>query len=219
MAGDGDATPPVEEVVEHGASLLASPEEALDLRRRRQRPAEVGRTLLMGLGAVCAGAASAFWFTSHVALVAVALLVFGLLLVVLGALLHLVLVRDRDRWPERAHAWDEGIELLLHDGELRAASWTDPKLALDLLVHPRGRTSEVERLLVWKMDSAIPPCDLSESGFARLMQVVVDHDLRLSEYRSGRTTREARAYVIRGRTDLGSPGPRSAPSSSSRSAP
>ena len=186
---------------EHGLSLLRPPTETAELRHRRERPAAIGRHLLIGLGVVCAGASSALWITTHVSPVAVSLLGFGLFLVALGATLHLVLLRDRERWPEEAHAWEEGIELLLHDGELRAAAWTDPKLALDIFVHPRRRSTEVERLLVWRMDAAIPPCDLSERGLGRLMEVVRTHELQLAEYRSGRKDREARAYEIRGRRE------------------
>jgi len=204
---------------EHGVSLLRPAAESAELRRRRERPAEAGRYLLITLGAVCSGAASALWVSTRVSLVAVALLGFGLILIALGATLHLVLLRDRARWPEQVHAWDEGIELLLHDGELRAASWTDPKLALDVFVHRRRRAADDDRLLVWRMGSSVPPCDLSRAGFDRLMQVVVTHDLRLSEYRSGRKGREARAYEIRGRADRPPMGMRVASSDASRSAP
>jgi len=212
--------PPTERPVEeHGVSLLRPVEEAAGLRHRRERPAEIGRYLLILLGAVCGGAGAALWVTTSVALVGVAMLGFGLILVALGASLHLVLLRNRDRWPEAAHAWDEGIELLLHDGELRAASWDDPKLALDVFVRPQRRSTDDERLLVWKMDSAILPCDLSQGGFERLMQAVVAHDLRLAEYRRGRATREARAYEIRGRADRPPPELRVAPPDPSRSVP
>ena len=119
----------------------------------------------------------------------------------LGGTLYLLLVRDRDRWPEQVHAWVDGIELLLHDGELRAASWDDPELALDLYVQPKRGSPEKDRLLVWRMGSSVPPCDLSEAGFSRLMEMVVAHDLRLDEFRKGRQTREARAYLIRARPD------------------
>jgi len=203
----------------HGVPLLAPPTEAEAHRRRRERPAEIGRFLLIGLGAICASAALAFWLTSHAALVAAPLLAFGLLLVALGLTLHFVLQRDRDRWPEAAHAWEEGIELLLHDGELRAASWSDPKLALDLFVHQRPGPASDERLLVWRMDSAVPPCDLSEGGFNHLLRVVVTHDLRLTEFRRGRGSREARAYEIRARTAPSLFDPRAAPGDSRRVPP
>jgi len=206
--GSFPTNPPVEE---HGVSLLDSPEQAADQRRRRERPAEVGRTLLITLGTICAGAGAALWITSRLSIVPAAFLAFGLLLLALGATLHLVLLRDRDRWPEGAHAWDEGIELLLHDGDLRASLWTDPKLALDVFVRPVRRTTGVERLLVWRMGSPVPPCDLSPEGFDRLMQVVVAQDLKLVEYSSGRKGREAKAFEIRARTDRSLAGLRAPP--------
>lgn len=184
---------------ERGFSLLKPPEEVAALRHRRERPAELGRYPLLLLGSVGAGAGAAFWLSSKlkVSVVGLALVAFGLTLIALGAALHLVLLRDRDRWPERAHAWDEGIELVLHDQEVKGALWTDPKLALDLFVH-RSRDSEDEvRLLYWKMDPGVPPCDLSQAGFDRLMRIVASRDLHLSEYRSGPKGREARAYEIR----------------------
>ena len=203
----------------HGLSLLRPPNETAELRRRRERPAEVGRSLLIVLGAVCSGASSALWATTHVSVVAVALLGFGLLLVAFGATLHLVLLRNRDRWPEAAHAWAEGIELLLHDGELRAVAWTDPKLALDLFVRPDRRSTDAEHLLVWRTGSPIPPCDLSEEGLARLLQMATTHDLRLTEFRQGRKGREARAYEIRGRHDHPATDPRAGPADAARLTP
>jgi hypothetical protein len=184
---------------ERGFSLLKSTDETAAQRRRRERPAEVGRYPLVLLGAVCAGAGAAVGFTSHARVSAVGLMLlgFGLILVALGAALHLVLLRDRDRWPESAHAWDEGIEIVLHDEEVKAALWTDPKLAIDLFVHRPRNASDDVRLLYWRMDSAVPPCDLSQEGFDRLMRVVASRDLRLAEYRSGGKGQRSRAYEIR----------------------
>lgn len=188
-----------------GVSLIHPPAESAALRRQRERPAAVGRYALIVLGAVCASAAAALWLTSRLTPVDAALLAFGLVLIALGATLHLVLLRDRDRWPDEAHAWDDGLEILLHDGEVKAALWTDPKLAIDIFVQKRPGGQDDERLLHWKMDSAVPPCDLTQAGFERLMQVVRSHDLKLAEYRGGRKEREATAYEIRGRPSLAVP--------------
>jgi hypothetical protein len=185
---------------ERGSSLIHPLAESAQLRRRRERPAELGRYPLALLGVVCAASASALWLFQHVSVLSVALLAFGLLLIALGATLHLVLLRDRERWPEEAHAWEEGIEILLHDGDLKAALWDDPKLALDVFVRDRKGSAEPERVLCWRMDRAIPPCDLTQEGFDRLMQIVASRDLGLREYRSGRPGREARAYEIRPRS-------------------
>lgn len=181
-------------------SLIHSPAESAELRRQRERPAEIGRYPLIVLGAVCSASAAALWFSSHTSLVDVALLAFGLVLMALGGTLHLVLLRDRDRWPEEAHAWEEGIEIVLHDGEVKAAGWTDPKFALDIFVRKRPGREDDERLLHWRMDPAVPPCDLTKEGFDRLMQAVSSHDLKLAEYRAGGKARESRAYEIRART-------------------
>ena len=153
------------------------------------------------LGAICVSAGAALWITSKSRLYPPGLMfcAFGLTLVALGAVLHLILLRERDRWPEAAHAWDEGIEIVLHDHEVKAALWEDPKLAIDLFVHrPRNAIDDV-RLLYWKMDPAVPACDLSREGFDRLMSIVVAQDLRLIEYRTGPRGRESRAYEIRAR--------------------
>jgi hypothetical protein len=212
MAASPDPAESRGQILEKGESLLRPPEEAAQARRRRERPAHVGRFLLAVLGAVCAAAGVALALSTHVIPIGGALAGFGALLVGLGVALHAVLKRDRARWPEELHVWDEGIELLLHDGELRASAWTDQDLALDVFVRPRHRAGGEERLLVWRGRPPVPPCDLSEQGLARLMRVVVARGLSLSEYRSGSRTREARAYEIRGRSEpqapiLGPPNP------------
>lgn len=195
------ASPPTDVVAEeHGISLIHSPAESAALRRQRERPAAIGRYPMLLLGAVCSGSAAALWFTLHHSPVAMALLAFGFVLIALGGTLHLFLLRDRERWPEQAHAWDEGIEILLHDGEVKATLWTDPKLALDVFVRSRKAGQDDERLLHWRMDPAVPPCDLTKEGFDRLMQAVSSHDLKLAEYRAGRKGRESRAYEIRAQT-------------------
>jgi hypothetical protein len=195
-------------------SLLRPQQEVSELRRRRERPAELGRYPLLMLGAIALAAGATLWLTSRTRIdqLAIILCAFGLTLAAIGGLLHLLLLRERDRWPEAAHAWDEGIEIVLHDHEVKAALWSDPKLAIDLFVHrPRNGPDDV-RLMYWKMDGAVPPCDLSTEGFDRLMAIVVAQNLRLNELRSGPRGRESRVFEIRarGRTlDLGKmkPGP------------
>ena len=185
---------------ESGVSLIHSPAESEALRRERERSAVIGRYPLVVLGAVCSASAIALWLTSHVSPVDLALLAFGLVLIACGASLHLVLLRDRGRWPETAHAWEQGIEILLHDGEVKAALWADPKLALDVFVRTRKDGRDDERLLHWRMDPAVPPCDLTREGFDRLMEAVSSHNLKLAEYRAGGKGRESRAYEIRAQT-------------------
>lgn len=216
--GPPPSDPPPEE---RDFSLLKPAEEVAAQRRRRERPAEIGRYPLIMLGGVCAAAGAALWLTSrvHLSPVGIMLLAFGLTLIALGSALHLFLLRDRDRWPESAHAWDDGIEIILHDQEVKAALWTDPKLALDLFVHRPRNAPDDARILYWKMDPAVPPCDLSQAGFDHLMRIVATRDLRLSEYRSGPKGKEARAFEIRApgrRLELGK---MTAPRGPSRSGP
>ncbi len=185
---------------EHGLSLLAPVDEVRAVRRRRERPAEVGRYLLLGLGGLAAGTSAVLsWQLPADRFVALAILGFGLILVALGATVHLVLLRDRQRQPVEAHAWEEGIELILANGEVHGATWADPKLALDVFVQPARKGRIEERLLVWGMSRSIPPIDLSEAGLSRLLQNVVKHGLSLAEYRRGQRSIEPRAYEIRGR--------------------
>ncbi len=199
MPTAAEASSPPAPIDERGFSLLKPLDEVAVLRRRRERPAELGRYPLILLGVVGTGAGAALWLTTKAGSLPIGLgiLVFGLTLIALGVALHLVLRRDQRRWPEQAYAWEEGMELVLHDLQVKAVLWTDPKLALDLFVHrPRGAADEV-RLLYWKMDAAVPPCDLSGAGFDRLMKIVAERRLHLAEYRSGPEGREARAYEIR----------------------
>ncbi len=179
-----------------GFPLLRPAEEANALRRRRERPAEIGQTLLVLLGAVCAGASLALWLT-HGSVVALGLLAFGVVLIALGLFQHWLLRRERSHRVDQAHLWESGIELVLHNDEVRAASWTDAALALDVFVRPRRNSEEEDRLLVWRMDPKVPAFDLSKSGLEQLRKTVVEHDLGFTEYRRGRKTRESRAYEIR----------------------
>ncbi len=203
--GYGDSEPPMATVESNfsggprqdsGMPLLRPAEESEALRRRRERPAEMGRTLLLLLGVICAGASTALWVTDR-SVISLGLLAFGSLLVGLGLVEHLLIGRDRKYHVDQALLWATGIELLLHNEEIRAASWTDAKLALDIFVHPRRGNLDEDRILVWRMDSRVPPCDLSEDGLEHLKGAVVTHGLRLREFRGGRKTRESHAYEIR----------------------
>jgi len=183
---------------DHGASLLVPAEETERSRRRRERPAVLGRYPLLVLGAVCGAAGVGLLLSARISPIAVAIAAFGLTLIALGAALHLFLLRDRERWPEEVHAWDEGIEVVLHNQDVRAAAWTDPRLAFDIFVHRPGASSEESREFHWRMDSGVPACDLSQAGFDRIMKIVVERNLKLAEYRAGAKGKESRAYEIRG---------------------
>lgn len=205
---------------EHGLSLLAPADEVSAVRRRREKPAEIGRYLLLGLGGLAAGTSAVLgWQLPADRFIALAVVGFGLILVALGAILHLVLLRDRQRQPVEAHAWEDGIELILANGEVHGATWADPKLSIDVFVRPARRGHAEERLLVWGMGRSIPPIDLSEAGLGQVLEDVVTHGLRLAEYRQGRRTDEPRAYEIRGRPTDAVPASAAAPPVPSRSGP
>lgn len=197
--GEAEAAPPTGIAEAGGSSLLLPPADRAVARRRRERTAEIGRRALVLLGAVCAGAGAALWATSSASLPALGFVAFGGVLVVLGLALYALLRRDRELAPEEAHVWDEGIEILLKNGEIRAASWIDPDLALAILVRFRRRSAEPDRLLCWRMDHRVPPADLSAEGLDRMLQAAASHDVVLSQERQGRSARAPRFYAIEGR--------------------
>ncbi len=159
------------------------------------------------LGVVCAGAGGALWATSRSALPALAFVAFGSLLIGLGIYLHFLVKRDAELAPEEAHVWNEGIEILLRNGEIRAASWTDPHLALAILVRYRRGSTEPERLFYWRTDPRVPPTDLSGDGLDRLLRAAATHDVVLSQERKGRSPRAPRFYAIEGRPTIIAQGP------------
>jgi hypothetical protein len=179
-----------------GVSLTRDDADAERLRRRMELPAEVGRYVLVMLGAVIAAAASGLWITRP-SVLADGLLVFGALLILLGVVQHLLLKRDRAHWPDQAYLWADGLELVLHNGEIRATSWTDPKLALDIYLRPLRGVPNEEILLVWKSDAHVPPCQLSVEGFERIRETAIAHGLEFAEFRDGNRKRSMRAYEIR----------------------
>ncbi len=158
-------------------------------------PGQVGRYVLVMLGSVILAASAGLWFT-HPSALADALLVFGLVLVVLGVVQHQLLIRGRANWADQAYLWSDGLELVLHNGEIRAVPWNDPKLVLDIYCRPVPGVHNDEIQLVWKMDSRVPPCQISVEGFDRLRVAAVAHGLMIEEFR-GNSKRDMRAYEIR----------------------
>jgi hypothetical protein len=154
-----------------------------------ERPARVGRVVLVMLGAITAAVGTATWVTTGGAL-GVALAVFGGVLLVLGITQHFLYRRDLSHWPERAVLWDEGVELILHNGEVRGASWSDPDLLFGLASRPAPPPIVREYLLLWMRDSKIPSVEISSEGFERLRKTASTHHLRLRERRRGRRSRE-----------------------------
>lgn len=167
-----------------GLSIARAGDEASTLRHRIELPARLGRVILTFFGVVTGFAGVATWATTK-SVDGIALGAFGTVLIVLGVVQHLLYLRDRAHWPERAFLWDDGLELVLHNGEVRGASWSDPDFGLQLIARrarpPIGR----EFVMVWLMDSKVPPVELSPEGFDQLRQSAADHDLDLTQTRRG----------------------------------
>jgi hypothetical protein len=194
---------------EGGVPLLRSDAESEGYRRQAELPSRLGRFVLIGLGGVIVGAGSGIWF-AHPSAVADALLVLGALLIALGYVQHRLLLRDRDHWPKQAFLWEEGVELVLANGEIRAAPWSDPRFVLDLYARPVGRDAPDELLLAWKMDPKVPMTLITQEGFDRLRETAVVRGLEFSEYRADSRRRTLRGFEIRS----SAPGPIPSPARS-----
>ena len=181
---------------ERAASIARTGEEGAFLRRRMERPARVGRYVLTFMGAVTASAGIAFWITSGSA-VGVAIGAFGMVLIALGVVQHLLHKRDLKHWPTDVLLWDEGIELVLPDGEVRGVTWSEPDLALELVSRRAPLPAKREYLMLWLSDSKIPPVQLSESGYERLAKVAADGGLRISQDRRGARADAVQVIQIR----------------------
>jgi len=181
---------------EDAESIARQSEEAKVLRERMERPARVGRYALTLLGAVTATAGLAFAFTSA-SEVGYALGVFGVLLVVLGVVQHMLYRRDEAHWPTQAFVWSDGLELVLHNGEVRGASWSDPDFALQLIARPARRSAGREYLLIWLMDSKVPPFEISSEGFDKLCRKAVDHGLGVIQTGRGPRSNPTQTVLVR----------------------
>jgi len=170
---------PVEET-----SILRSGPAGVALRRKLERPARAGRLVLTMLGVVTAGAGVAMLSTAGNELGA-AFTAFGGVLLSLGVVQHVLYRRDQAHWPEQAYLWSDGVELVLHNGEVRGASWSDPDLALQLIARRAPSPIVREYILIWLSDPKVPPVELTESGFEQLRQQAADHGLDLSQTRRG----------------------------------
>jgi len=170
---------------EKGVSLVRKDEGATFLRRRIERPALLGQYILETLGAVTAGAGVALWLTDRSSL-GLAMGAFGAVLVALGVVQFLILRRDRAHWPDEVVLWEGGVELMLHNGDVRGASWTDPDLALNLISRRAPATADREYLLVWMSEGKIPSAELSADGFERLRRAAESEHLLVTEPRPSR---------------------------------
>lgn len=178
------------------SSILRTGPGADLLRRRMERPARFGRVILPLLGVVTASAGVAMRIVTGASL-GVALGAFGVVLIVLGAVQHLLYRRDQTHWPDQAFLWDDGVELVLHNGEVRGASWSDPDLALHLVARRAPSPADREYLLIWLMESSIPPVELSPEGFDHLRRMAVNRGLQMTEVRRGSKATSTQLVEIR----------------------
>jgi hypothetical protein len=179
-----------------GTSLVRGDAGAELLRRRVERPALLGQYVLETLGAVTAAAGVGLYLTDRSPL-GLALGAFGAVLVVLGVLQHLIIRRDRSNWPDQVVLWDDGVELVLHNGEVRGISWDDPELAIDLVSRRAPPPADREYLLVWMAEGKIPSAELSAEGFDRLRRAAVDHHLLVSQPNPSRRPDGLQLFEIR----------------------
>ena len=182
----GDSNPssrPSDDSEKH-ASIARAGTDAVFLRQRMERPARLGRIILSLFGGVTASAGAAVWVTTR-SEPAVGLIVFGGVLAALGVVQHLLYQRDRAHWPDQVYLWTDGLELVLSNGEVRGASWSDPDFALELVARRAPPPAQREFLLMWLPDSRIPPVELSEEGFDMVAKAAVDHELKITHSRRG----------------------------------
>jgi hypothetical protein len=190
------ATPVTVASSEGGFSILRLDAEMDRNRRNFERTSTFGRYGLLGFGAVAAGSGTAL-VAAHYATAAFAILAFGLLLMILGGVQHILYLRGRAHWPNQVLLFDGGVEVVLSNGDVRAIEWEDPKLDLEVQTQPEPLAGGESAILFWRMDRSIPPCAITPEGFARLQAEVVQHGLTFRETRRGPRGKEARLLEIR----------------------
>lgn len=168
-----------------GTPLHRTDEGSEYLRRRIERPARIGQYVLAMLGAVTAVAGAALWFTDR-SLLGLAFAAFGLVLAALGGVQFLIIRRDREHWPDQVLLWDGGVELILHNGEVRGVGWEDADLALNLVSRRAPAPADREYLLVWMAEGKIPSAEITAEGFDRLQRVAVENHLMVTQPRASR---------------------------------
>jgi hypothetical protein len=171
-----------------GVSLLREDESVAVLRRRLERPARLGTVIFLLLGSVVASAGLLLFYSNRV-LINLPIALFGAILIVLGVAQYFLMRRDREHWPDRVFLWEGGVELVLHNGDVRGVSWTDPDLALGLVTRPARPPVGREWLLLWLRDKNVPTIELSEDGFNRVRQSAEVRRLHIQENRRGRGAR------------------------------
>jgi len=179
-----------------GFPIAREGEVAAFLRARIERPAHVGLYVLLILGASTAGIGAVLWLLSPSSL-ALGLAGLGGLLMVLGYVQYRLYRRDLENWPDQAILWDGGIELVLHNGDVRGVSWSDPDLALDLVARKAPAPAGREFLLVWMSEGKIPSVELTEDGFEKVQRAAVAHELTVLQRRHGKSADSRQTVEIR----------------------
>jgi hypothetical protein len=178
-----------------GISILRADASTAVLRQRLERPSRLGMIFFLILGAIVAAAGFLLFFSSR-QLIDLPIGFFGAILMLLGGAQHFLLKRDRENWPDKAFLWDGGIELMLHNGDVRGLSWTDPDLAFSLVARPARAPVNREYLLIWLRDKNVPTIELSEDGFHRVRQIAEDRRLNVTENRKGRDAKLSQWILI-----------------------
>ncbi len=156
----------------------------------------MGLYVLSILGMATAAIGAVLWFLSPSSL-ALGLAGLGGLLMVLGYVQYRLYRRDLTHWPDQAILWDGGIELVLHNGEVRGVSWSEPDLALDLVARKAPPPAGREFLLVWMSEGKIPSVELTEDGFEKVQRAAVAHELTVLQRRHGRAADARQTVEIR----------------------
>ncbi len=189
------AAPPTHEGGDPGLAILRTGTEVDVWRRRSERTVELGRWVLLGFGALTLGSGAAL-VLAHRSVAAFVILAFGLLLMALGAVQHFYYRRGQALWPEQMLLFPDGLELVLHNGEIRTAEWDDPELDLEIHERPHWVGSADAVVLRWKMDTRVPPCPITAEGLERIQKEAIRRDLKLEELRAGRGKREVRMFTF-----------------------
>lgn len=179
-----------------GLPIAREGEVAEFLRTRIERPARVGLYVLSTLGLATTAIGAVLWLLAPSSL-ALGLVGLGGLLMLLGYVQHRLYRRDLALWPDQAILWDGGIELVLHNGDVRGVSWTEPDLALDLVARKAPSPAGREFLLVWMSEGKIPSVELTEEGFEKVQRVAVAHELTVLQRRHGRAADARQTVEIR----------------------